>query len=142
MRLSVGYGTDSAMTPQRRLLVVLGVGSTIRAGAPTTGEITKRVCAIADEPIRSVVGWLCTQRGNDAFDFETVLACLEELDEFRVRQKRPDTWDMIGGVLSAFADLKPDFATQALGSFLTARWDLINGLSLLVSEQTRSSPID
>jgi hypothetical protein len=80
---------SAATDPSRkRLLVVLGAGSTIGAGAPSTPKITSRVCEISDEPIRSVVAWLHTQRDNDGFNFETVLACLEELDEFRVHTRR------------------------------------------------------
>lgn len=128
--------------PKKRLLVILGAGSTIHAGAPSTPAITSQVCKIADEPIRSIVAWLRAQRGGDGFNFETVLACLEELDEFGVRSKSPQAWDRIGGVLSAFADFKPDFAAQAEGSFLTARWGLINAINQFVLTQTRSSPFD
>jgi hypothetical protein len=136
-------GMSTAMHPfRKRLLVVLGAGSTIHAGAPSTPAITSRVCRIPDEPIWSVVAWLRTQRGKDGFNFETVLACLEELDEFSLREKVPQAWDRIGGVLSAFADFKADFATQAKGSFLTARWDLINGLSHFVIAQTRNSQLE
>lgn len=138
-----GWQQSLATEPSRkRLLVVLGAGSTIHAGAPSTPKITERVSGILDEPIRSVVTWLCTQRGKDGFNFETILACLEELDEFKLRQNSLRAWDRIEGVLSAFADLKPDFAARAEGSFLTARWRLINGLSLFVWERTRSPPLD
>jgi hypothetical protein len=100
--------------------------------------ITRQGCKISDEPIRSVVAWLRTQRGRDGFNFETVPACLEELDEFGVRLKFPQAWDRIGGVLSAFADFKPDFAAHAEGSFLTVRWGLINGLKKSIPSYTNA----
>src|SRR5271169_1280419 len=97
--------------PRRpRLLVILGAGSTIHAGAPSTKEITDLVCQIEEEPIRSVVNRLRDQRTERNFNFETVLAALEELDEFSVRQRAPTAWERIGGQLSAFAELLPSFA--------------------------------
>jgi hypothetical protein len=54
---------------------------------------------------------LNAQRGSDGFDFETVLACLEELDEFDLRKKHPKAWEFVGGVLSAFADLSSNLAS-------------------------------
>jgi len=81
------------------------------------------------------------QRGASRFDFETVLACLEELDEFKVRQTNPHCPDRIGGFLSAFADLKPDFIATAGDSLMRARWSLVNGLTQFVMRQTaHSSP--
>jgi hypothetical protein len=69
-----------------RVLVILGAGSTLHAGAPSTKEIDDLIFGICDEPIRSVVDRLRAQRTEGNFNFETVLAALEELDEFSVRK--------------------------------------------------------
>jgi hypothetical protein len=123
---------------RKRLLVLLGAGSTIHAGAPSTKEITEQVCAISDDPIRSIVAGLSKQRGNDGFNFETVLACLEELDEFKIRQTSPEVW--VGGVLSAFVDFRPDLVALKESSFLAAHWSLINDVSEFVTKRTAGSP--
>jgi hypothetical protein len=126
--------------------VLLGAGSTIHAGAPSTQEITDRVCAISEEPVRSVVQYLRDQRTRGGFNFETVLASLEELDEFSVRQQVPNAWQRVGGHLSAFAELLPDFA-KAVGVFGApresvfwgARRKLAGGLSEFVNGKTANS---
>jgi hypothetical protein len=64
-------------TARPRLLVLLRAGSTIHAGAPSTQEITDRVCGMQEEPIRSIVQYLRDQRTLGGFNFETILASLE-----------------------------------------------------------------
>jgi hypothetical protein len=66
--------TKMKRQPKRSLLlVILGAGSTIHAGAPSTKEITERVCKLEDESIHSVVSRLRDQRSEGNFNFETVL---------------------------------------------------------------------
>ena len=141
-----GPASPSDQAARPRLLVLLGAGSTIHAGAPSTQEITDRVCAIQEEPIRSVVEYLRNQRTRGGFTFETILASLEELDEFSLRKRVPNAWQRVGGHLSAFAELLPDFAKSVgvLGSpqesvFMDARWKLAGGLSEFVNGKTANS---
>lgn len=126
--------------PRRpRLLVVLGAGSTIHAGAPSTKEITDLVCQIEEEPTHSVINRLRDQRTEGNFNFETVLAALEELDEFSVRQRAPTAWQRVGGHLSAFAELLPDFAKVGEDSFLVARTRLVGHIKNYVIERTATA---
>src|ERR1700740_724246 len=123
-----------------RLLTILGAGSTIHAGAPKTEDITDLGYKIEEEPISSVVSALGDQRtvGNFRnFDFETVLAALEELDEFNVRQRVPAAWPRVRGHLSAFAEFFPDFAKAVREkSFLVARTLLVVIIRNYVIERT------
>jgi hypothetical protein len=109
--------------------VILGAGSTIHACAPScapsTEEITKLVCKIEDEPTHSVVSRLRDQRTEGNFNFETVLAALEDLDEFSVRRRCPTAVQSIGGHLSAFTELLPDFAKVEENRFQSARASLV-----------------
>ena len=122
-----------------RLLVILGAGSTIHAGAPSTNAITDLVCQIEDEPIRAVVSRLRDQRTEGNFNFETVLAALEELDEFQLRQRAPTAWQRIGGNLSAFAEFLPQFANLGQDSFLIARARLVGRIKNFVMERTANA---
>jgi hypothetical protein len=74
-----------------RVLVILGAGSTLHAKAPSTDKVTEFVCTLPDNnPLRAVVDGLEKQRSvrsrnnpaNRNFNFETVLATLEDLDQF------------------------------------------------------------
>lgn len=123
-----------------RLLVLLGAGSTAHAGAPSTRHVTDRIRRIPDEPIRTIVKCLDAQRGKDGFDFETVLACLEELDEFDLRRKHPQAWEFVGGILSAFAEVRPNLAS--LTGFFVARLKLINSVSEIFVRKTGTSSSD
>jgi hypothetical protein len=125
--------------PKPRLLVLLGAGSTCHAGAPLTSDITDLVSKIREEPICSVVEYLRNQRSPDGFDFETILASLEELDEFSLRKRAPNARlpiQYIGGNLSAFAELLPDFARSAGDKFLEARYQLIGRIKDFVIKKT------
>jgi SIR2-like domain len=122
-----------------RLLVILGAGSTIHAGAPSTNAITDLVCQIEDEPIRAVVSRLRDQRTKGNFNFETVLAALEELDEFQLRQRVPTAWQRHGGNLSAFAEFLPQFANLGQDSFLIARARLVGRIKNFVMERTANA---
>ncbi len=94
---------------------------------------------ITDEPIRSVVAYLRAQRSEAGFNFETVLASLEELDEFALRKQVPNAWQRVSGNLSAFAELREDFAKSAGDQFLTARWEVINAIHKFVTDRTANS---
>jgi SIR2-like domain len=132
----------AAQSPRRpRVLVILGAGSTLHAGAPSTKDIDDLVCGIDDEPIRSVVARLREQRIEGNFNFETVLAALEDLDDFSVRKNHPTAWASIGGYLAAFADYLPDFTPAADKSFLSARTQVIGRIkNFVISRTAEASP--
>lgn len=132
----------AAVVTRPRVLVILGAGSTLHAGAPSTQEIDDLVFGIGDEPIRSVVDRLRTQRTEGNFNFETVLAALEELDDFSVRKSHPTAWPRIGGYLAAFADYLPDFAPLADRSFLSARAQVIGRIKNFVIGRTDEASPD
>ncbi len=125
-----------------RVLVILGAGSTIGAGAPPTNDITNLVCQIEDEPIRSVVNRLRNQRTEGNFDFETVLATLEELDEFSIRRRFPTAWPRVGGDLSAFTEFLPDFTDVGENGFLVARTRLVGSIKKFVIDRTGTASPD
>ena len=132
-----------AQEPRRpRVLVILGAGSTLHAGAPSTSEINDLVLQIHDEAIRAVVGRLRAQRAEGNFNFETVLAALEELDEFRVRKGHPTAWPRIGGNLAAFTEYLPDFTNVADTNFRSAHAQLIGRLKNFVIERTAEASPD
>lgn len=128
-----------------RLLVLLGAGSTIHAGAPSTQDLTEQVFAVRDEPICSVVKLLREQRSVPTFDnlnFETVLACLQELGEFALRKRCPKAFPKpwgIGGELSAFAELRPDLANCTYNKFLCGRDQSVGRLKNFVIQKTRNA---
>ncbi len=122
-----------------RLLIVLGAGSTVHAGAPTTAEISRRVGQSSDPTVASVVRALTAQRGKAGWGFETVLAVLEELDEFVLRKQAPGICDRASGLLSGFADLHPSIAPPAGSSFLSVRVGFVNGLHRFLMERARLS---
>ena len=122
-----------------RLLTILGAGSTIHAGAPSTEDITDLVCQIEEEPIHSVVNRLRDQRTEGNFNFETVLAALEALDELSVRQRVPTAWQRVGGHLSASVEFLPDFAEVGETSFLVARTQLVGIIKNYVIARTASA---
>ncbi len=130
----------TGLNPQRpRLLLILGAGSAIHAGAPSTKQITDLVCQIEEEPIRLVITRLREQRSEGNFNFETVLAALEELDEFQVRRRLPTAWQRIAGHLSAFAELLPELSDAEDHSFLIARTRLVGRIKNFVIEQTANA---
>ncbi len=130
----------TGLNPQRpRLLLILGAGSAIHAGAPSTKQITDLVRQIEEEPIRLVITRLREQRSEGNFNFETVLAALEELDEFQVRRRLPTAWQRIAGHLSAFAELLPELSDAEDHSFLIARTRLVGRIKNFVIEQTANA---
>lgn len=132
----------AAVVTRPRILVILGAGSTLHAGAPSTKEIDDLVFGIRYEPIRSVVDRLRAQRTEGNFNFETVLAALEELDDFSLRKRHPTAWPRIGGYLTAFADYLPDFAPIENNSFLSAHAQLIGRIKNFVIDRTESASAD
>lgn len=125
-----------------RLLVILGAGSTLHAGAPSTKEIDDFIFGIKDEPIRSVVDRLRAQRTEGNFNFETVLAALEELGEFSLRRSHPMALTRIGGYLAAFADYLPDFGPIEYMSFISAHAQLIGRIKDFVINRTVNASAD
>lgn len=129
-------------SPRPRVLVILGAGSSLHAGSPSTKDIDDLIFGIGDEPTRSVVDRLRAQRIEGTFNFETVLAALEELDDFSVRKGQPTAWSRIGGSLAAFADYLPDFAPVADKSFLSARAQVIGRIKDFVISRTAGASPD
>lgn len=124
-----------------RVLVVLGAGSTLHAGAPSTQAIDEMISGIDDKAVHKVVSRLETQRGSGNYNFETVLAALEDLDEFSVRKRVPSEMSRPGGDLAAFTDWLPDFTPMASSSFVTARARLIGDIKdFVIARTARSSP--
>jgi hypothetical protein len=97
------------------------------------------VCQIEEEPVHSVVIRLRDERTEGNFDFETVLAALEELDEFSVHQRAPTAWQQVGGHLSAFAEFLPDFSKVEENGFLVARTRLVG--RRIIAVQGASGPV-
>ncbi len=131
--------TNGRQAQRSRLLVILGAGSTIHACAPSTKEITELVCKIEDEPTHSVISRLRDQRTEGNFNFETVLAALEDLDEFSVRQRFPIALQSIGGHLSAFTELLPDFAKVEENRLQSARTSLVGRIKDFVIDRTENA---
>lgn len=125
-----------------RVVVILGAGSTLHAGAPSTKDIDDLVFGIGDEPLRSVVDRLRAQRSDGNFNFETVLAALGELDDFSIRKSHPTAWPRIGGYLAAFAAWLPDFAPIAEKSFLSPRAQVIGRIKNFVIDRTAGASPD
>lgn len=125
-----------------RVLIVLGAGSTLHAGAPSTQDIDNLILGINDEPFRSVVNRLRNQRNSGNFNFETVLATLEELDVFHLRKNVPTAWPSIGGYLSAFVDYQTGFPPITGSSFRSAHSQLIGRIKDFVIDRTRNASAD
>lgn len=124
-----------------RVLVILGAGSTLHAGAPSTQDIDDLITKVEDSTISSVIRLLEEQRTTGYFNFETVLAALEELDEFSGRKKFPTTLANIGGSLAAFTDWLPDFTSSNDAPFMELRLRLIGNIKNFVIGRTYlSSP--
>jgi SIR2-like domain len=129
-QIATAHPRVAAIVTRPRILVILGAGSTLHAGALSTKEID------------DLVDRLRAQRTEGNFNFETVLAALEELDDFSVRQSHPRAWPRIGGYLAAFADWLPDFAPIADKSFLSARAQVIGRIKNFVIDRTAEAPPD
>lgn len=122
-----------------RVLVILGAGSTLHADAPSTQNIDDLISKIEDSTTSSVIRLLKEQRTEGYFNFETVLAALEELDEFSDRKKFPTTLENISGSLAAFTDWLPDFTFSNDASFMELRLRLIGKIKNFVIDRTDSS---
>ncbi|WP_323989075.1 SIR2 family protein [Nguyenibacter sp. L1] len=122
-----------------RVLVILGAGSTLHANAPSTQDIDDLIFKMEDSTISSVVRLLKEQRTARHFNFEAVLAALEELDEFSRRKKYPTNLANKGGYLAAFTDWMPDFTSSGDAPFTELRLQLIGKIKNFVIERTHSS---
>ncbi|MGB8841142.1 MAG: hypothetical protein WCC64_08705 [Aliidongia sp.] len=129
----------AAVVMRPRVLVILGAGSTLHAGAPSTKDIDDLIFGTSKEPIRSIVDRLRAQRTEGNLSSETILAALEELDDFSVRRSHPTAWPRIGGYLTAFADWLPDFAPITDKNFLSARAHMIGQIKNFVIDRTATA---
>ena len=127
--------------PRQRLMLLLGAGSTIHAGAPSTDDITDYLCTRENERFREVIKGLCEQRGSLGFNFETVMAAMEALDGYVLDKRGPP---VVGGEIGAFTALKPayeDFLKiVSPDTFSGLRQALLSAIATVVIGKTESSP--
>ncbi len=113
-----------------RLILLLGAGASAHAGAPSTAKVTERVCALNEPDIQLIIDGLRKQRGPDRFNFETVMAALEDLQEYTDTLRSPDRWTR--ETINAFTQLSPVYAERLSGeeklSVFRARLELLNGI--------------
>lgn len=122
-----------------RVLVILGAGSTLHANAPSTQNIDDLIFKMENSTISSVVRILNEQRAAGHFNFEDVLAALEELDAFRCRKINPTNLAKKGDYLAAFTDWMPDFTSSGDAPFTELRLQLIGKIKNFVISRTDSS---
>ncbi len=72
--------TEKAKRP--RLMVLLGAGASAHAKAPSTKEITDMVSRVNRPIVKRIVKDLTKNKKEGAFNFETVIAILEGLQEY------------------------------------------------------------
>ncbi len=120
-------------------MVLLGAGSTIHANAPPTADVTAHIVGLKNPVVQALVKGLSNQRGVDGFNFEYVLYALEELDAYILRKRYPRSPDVLGGVLSAFTELLPEFQIFERESLLMHRLAFVNELARLFWSRTKAS---
>ena len=127
-------GVASLGGHRQRLLVLLGAGSTIHAGAPSTDDITDHLCTQVNGHVRleQVIQGLCAQRGALGFNFESVMSALGSLDDYVQNKRYPP---MVGGESGAFTTFKPDYE-EFLNIVNTggAFFELHRGLKRIIAE--------
>lgn len=127
--------------PRQRLVLLLGAGSTIHAGAPSTDDITDYLCAHENDRFGKVIKGLCEQRGSLGFNFETVIAAMEALDGYVLDKRYPA---VVGGEIGAFTDLMPSYEdflkTVNTDPFFDLRRALLSVIATFVIDKTESSP--
>lgn len=138
-----GYVAQRHLTTLRqRLVLLLGAGSSIHAGAPSTDDITDHLCAHKNDRLEKVIKGLCEQRGSLGFNFETVMAAMEALDGYVLHKRYPP---VVGGEIGAVTDLRPgyeDFLKIVnTDSFFDLRRALLSVIATLVIDKTKSSSI-
>ncbi len=128
--------------PRQRLVVLLGAGSTIHAGAPSTDDITEHLCVHTNNRFEKVIKGLCEQRGSLGFNFETVMAAMESLDGYVLDKRYPP---VVGGEIGAFTALMSGYE-EFLGivdtdAFFDLRRALLSVIAAFVIDKTESSSV-
>jgi hypothetical protein len=137
---------------RRRVLVILGAGSTLHAKAPSTDDVDEFVCTLPDsKPLRAVVDRLEKQRSVPSpngtvfknFNFETVLAALEDIDQFSTRKHHPKAFEQsIDDRLSAFAGYVRGFAGMKDQNFAATRAQVIGQIKNFFIDKTACASPD
>ena len=144
--MSVSRDTEDDQRP--RVLVILGAGSSLHAKAPSTEDVTEFVCTLPDNnPLRAVVDRLKKQRSvppaNRNFNFETVLATLDDLDQFSARKHCPKALEQyLDDRLSAFAGYTRGFAYMADQNFGDTHAQVIGQIKNFVIDRTACASPD
>lgn len=127
---------------RQRLVLLLGAGSTIHAGVPSTDDVTKRVCALTEEGISLVVRGLREREPRLDFNFETVLAALEDLEEYTRGARSGSARE----TLSIFTNLSPYYRLfepdEKRSSIFRTRTSLLNGIFQLFIKATVNLPAE
>lgn len=113
-----------------RLIVLLGAGASAHAGVPLTAEVTQKIIALDDPAIQLVVKGLQGQRSREGFTFETVMAALEDLQEYTDALRWPGRGTR--ETISAFTELSAKYRELAQSGeplhVFQARFALLNGI--------------
>lgn len=121
-------------------MLLLGAGSTIHAGAPSTDDITDYLCAHENERFGKVIKGLCEQRGSLGFNFETVIAAMEALDGYVFEKRDPP---VVGGEMGAFTALMPGYEDFLkifnVDTFFDLREALLAAIAAFVINKTEAS---
>lgn len=127
------------VAPRQRLVLLMGAGSTIDAGAPSTDDITEYLGVHKCDRLEKIIKGLCEQRGSLGFNFETVMAAMEALEGY-VKDKRYPP--VVGGEMGAFTALMPgyeDFLNIVnTDSFFDLRRALLLKIATFVIDKTES----
>lgn len=110
--------------------MVLGAGASVHAGIPSTKDVTNRIGAIKDNATIQEVVRILQQHEKDGFNFESVMAALEDLQEYEYSKRCNGR--LTRGTLSAFTELA-SFNNKS-GGFFTTWHILINSIYKLFSE--------
>lgn len=116
--------------------MVLGAGASVHAGFPSTKEVMDRIDATKDNATIQEVVRILQQHENDGFNFESVMAALEDLQEYEYSKKNNDR--LTRGTLSAFTELTN--LNNKSGVFFEAWFTLINSIYKLFSERCLKTP--
>ena len=129
-------------TPRQRLVVLLGAGSTIHAGAPSTDDITEYLCVHEHDRLGNVIRGLCEQRGSLGFNFETIMAAMEALDGYTLDKRYPP---VVGGEIGVFTTLRPGYEEFRkivnVDSFSCLHRLLLSAITAFVIERTKACSV-
>lgn len=101
-----------------RVLIILGAGASLHLSKElSTKDITENVektVGRQNQVVQSVINALKGQRllptGEGLYNFEIILAALDELEEYCTRKEHPTSYPPIEGHLSAFTELLCEFS--------------------------------